>query len=202
MDDITIQDLIKEHKNRIPNLIYHDDNMIPFYEYSDMESYYCWLTKTERYLELNYPGDKHIEEFEQTSKKFICLNQQRQLLAILEAFAALPITIPRTKPSSKKQDHKQGPIQVTTNINNSNCQTQSQQQSLAVELFLEAIKDDLTGRQIKELKDVVAEANNDLKKARAGIIEKLKSFGVDVASNIVANLLTNITIWNGLLNIK
>lgn len=69
---------------------------------------------------------------------------------------------------------------------------------LAVELFLDAIKDDLTGRQIKELKAVVAEADNDMQKARPGIIEKLKSFGADVASNIVANLLTNPAIWGGL----
>ena len=119
-------------------------------------------------------------------------------MAILEAFAALPIAIPRTTPSTEKQDHERGPIQVTTNINNSNSQTQNQQQTLAVELFLEAIKDDLTGRQIKELKAVVAEADNDLQKARSGIIEKLKSFGADVASNIVANLLTNPAIWGGL----
>ena len=125
-------------------------------------------------------------------------NQQAKLLAILEAFAALPIAIPHTKPSTKKQDHERGPIQVTTNINNSNSQTQNQSQSLAVELFLEAIKDDLTGRQIKELKAVVADADNDLQKARPGIIEKLKSFGADVASNIVANLLTNPVIWGGL----
>ena len=113
------------------------------------------------------------------------------LLAILEAFAALPITVPSSKPSPNKQDKEQVPVNVTTNINNSNSQTQNQQQSFAIELFLEAIKDDLTGRQIKELKAVVAKADNNLQKARPGIIEKLKSFGTDVASNIVANLLTN-----------
>ena len=73
-----------------------------------------------------------------------------------------------------------------------------QEQSLAVELFIEAIKDDLTGRQIKELKSVVTEADNDLQKARPGILTKLKEFGADVASNIVANLLTNPMIWGGL----
>lgn len=120
------------------------------------------------------------------------------MLAILETFAVLPTAIPRIKPLQKKQDHERGPIHVTTNINNSNSQTQNQQQSLAVELFLEAIKDDLTRRQIKELKAVVAEVGNDLQKARPGIIEKLKSFEADVASNIVANLLTNPAIWSEL----
>ena len=69
---------------------------------------------------------------------------------------------------------------------------------MAIELFIEAIKDDLTGRQIKELKAVVADVNNDLQKARPGIITKLKEFGSDVASNIVANILTNPSIWSGL----
>ena len=94
---------------------------------------------------------------------------------------------------------------VTTENNKSKSDTdsdakasQSQEQSLAVELFIEAIKDDLTGRQIKELKSVVAEADNDLQKARPGILAKLKEFGADVASNIVANLLTNPMIWGGL----
>jgi len=192
MEDITIQDLITEQKNRISTLQYHDA-MLPYYDYPDMDSYYKWLEKAKRFIEINYPDDKHIADFERLSDQRIWLDQQKQLLAILEAFAVLPI-----KPSPKKQDQERGPIHVTTNINNSNSQTQNQQQSLAVELFLEAIKDDLTGRQIKELKAVVAEAGNDLQKARPGIIEKLKSFGADVASNIVANLLTNPAIWSGL----
>lgn len=69
---------------------------------------------------------------------------------------------------------------------------------MAVQLFIEAIQDDLTGRQIKELKTVVADANNNLQIARPGIIAKLKEFGSDVLSNIVANVLTNPVIWSGL----
>lgn len=197
MENIAIQDLITEHKNRMQYLRYYDATIIPYYEYQDMDSYYSWREKAKRLIEINYPGDKHIEEFERISNQDIGPDQQKKLLAILEAFAALPIVIPCTK-SSIKQDHKQSPINVTTNINNANSQTQNQQQSFAAELFLEAIKDNLTGRQIKELKEVVTEADNDLEKARPGIIEKLKSFGTDVVSNIVANILTNTAIWGGL----
>lgn len=197
MENVTIQTLITEHKNRMPHLRFYSDSMIPYYEYPDMDSYYSWREKTKRLIEINYPGDKHIEEFERISNQDIDPDQQKKLLAILEAFVALPIVIPCTK-SSIKQDHKQSPINVTTNINNSNSQTQNQQQSLAVDLFLDAIKDDLTGHQIKELKEVVANTDNDVEKARPGIVEKLKSFGADVVSNIVANLLTNPAIWSGL----
>ena len=34
-------------------------------------------------------------------------------------------------------------------------------------------------------------------KARSGIIDKLKSFGSDVTSNIIANIFTNPIIWSG-----
>lgn len=80
-------------------------------------------------------------------------------------------------------------------INNTNQQEQKQTQSITIDLFLEAIKDDLTGRQIREIKDVISEYANNKEKARDGIIEKLKSFGSDVTANIVANILTNPIIW-------
>ena len=63
-------------------------------------------------------------------------------------------------------------------------------------MFLDAIKNELTGRQIKELKDVVAQAGNNLQKAKPQIIDKLKSFGENVLSNIMATILTNSTIWS------
>ena len=140
-----------------------------------------------------FSQSKHIKEFNSECENRLYYNQQLRLLAILEAFNELP-SIVVDSVGIKDGDA----INVTTTINKSNSQSQSQEQSLAVELFIEAIKDDLTGRQIKELKSVVAEADNDLQKARPGIIAKLKEFGSDVASNIVANLLTNPMIWGGL----
>lgn len=109
MENITILDLITEQKNRISTLQYHDA-MLPYYDYPDMDSYYKWLEKAKRFIEINYPDDKHIADFERISGQDIWLDQQKQLLAILEAFAALPIAIPHTKPSTKKQDHERSPI--------------------------------------------------------------------------------------------
>lgn len=189
-ETVTLEALIQELQSRIPRLRQYVNG----FSYPDMDNYHIWLATAKRYIGLHYPQDKDVAEFERTSKDRLSPIQQNRLLGILKAFETIPTVI-----SDNLQDNKgNGAIQVTANINNSNSQTQSQQQSLAVELFLEAIKDDLTGRQIKELKAVVAEADNDLQKARPGIIEKLKSFGADVASNIVANLLTNPAIWGGL----
>lgn len=204
MSYITLESLIQEHKERIDLLKYQPDPPgcwgFSYYYYEDSEAYQKWLAKTKRFIAINYPSDKYVNEFEVVSNGNKSPEQQKKLLAILEAFAVLPTVIPDnriTQVAEKKGDGKDS-INVVTTINNSNSQSQDQGQSLAVELFIEAIKDDLTGRQIKELKAVVADVNNDLQKARPGIITKLKEFGGDVASNIVANILTNPSIWSGL----
>lgn len=196
MSDITLDSLIQEHKERLPYL--RDiGNLLSYYEYLDMEEYHRWLATAIRYIEIEYPNDKYVLEFCEVSKQDICPDQQRKLLAILKAFAVLPTVIPGNRTTQMTEKKGQDAVNVVTTINNSNSQSQNQEQSLAVELFLDAIRYDLTGRQIKELKSVVAEADNDLQKARPGIIVKLKEFGADVASNIVANILTNPMIWGG-----
>lgn len=80
-------------------------------------------------------------------------------------------------------------------INNhmSQTQNQSQTQEIAITIFLESIKDELTGRQIKEIKEIV-EQEEDVNQAKPKIIEKLKSYGGDILSNIIANIITNPTI--------
>lgn len=204
MSDITLESLIQEHKERIDLLKYQPDPPgcwgFSYYYYEDSEAYQKWLAKTKRFIAINYPSDKYVNEFEVVSNGNKSPEQQKKLLAILEAFAVLPTVIPdnRITQVAEKKGYGKDSINVVTTINNSNSQSQDQRQSLAVELFIEAIKDDLTGRQIKELKAVVADVNNDLQKARPGIITKLKEFGSDVASNIVANILTNPSIWSGL----
>ena len=204
MSDITLESLIQEHKERIGQLKYKPDPPgcwgFSYYYYEDSEAYQKWLATTKRFIGINYPNDKDVNEFETISKETLRPEQQKKLLAILEAFAVLPTVIPdnHTTPATEKKGKGKDAINVVTTINNTNSQSQSQEQSLAVELFIEAIKDDLTGRQIKELKAVVENADNDLQKARPGILAKLKEFGADVASNIVANILTNPMIWGGL----
>ena len=160
-----------------------------------METYHLWIEKTKRYIRQNFSNDPAVKEFETLSSKEVEPEQQRRLGAIIEAFAIIPASELQKRTKSSKKEVGEG---VNITINNTNSQSQNQEQSLAVELFIEAIKDDLTGRQIKELKSVVAEADNDLQKARPGILAKLKEFGADVASNIVANLLTNPVIWGRL----
>lgn len=193
MEDITIESLIEEQQARIPKL--HKCDYYPYYDYDEDErtNYQKWLVNAFRFINIKYPNDRFIQEFEEISKYDLSPEQQIQLLAILESLASLPTIIP-----SKKSISKTGKERININFNNTNSQSQNLEQSFAFNLFMEAIKDDLTGRQVKELKKVVADNNNDLEKARPCIIEKLKSFGSDVVANIVANLITNPSIWNWL----
>lgn len=203
MTELTLESLIQEQKERIPQLRFRPDppNCFGFsyYYYTDNDGYLRWLATTKRYIGIKFPNDKDVAKFDAVGDKELSPDQQKNLLAILEAFASLPNIIPDVRITEKKGKDRNA-INVTTTINNSNqqSQNQSQEQRFAVELFIDAIKDDLTGRQIKELKQVVVDADNDLQKARPGLIEKLKSFGKDVASNIVANIVTNPLIWNSL----
>lgn len=191
MCDITLESLIQEYENQFISLEYWEGRHF----YLNDKEYEVWLAKTRRYLSTHFADDKQALEFESNSRGFVSPDQQNRMIAILKALTLLPTPIP-TNRIEEQQPTKQDSMSIT--INNTNSQYQSQEQSLAVQLFIEAIKDDLTGRQIKELKAVVEDADNDLQKARPGIIVKLKEFGADIASNIVANILTNPTIWGGL----
>ena len=199
MAEITLESLIEEQKQRIPQLHFSPDPPgcfgFSYYFYEKSDEYQKWLATANRFIGINFPNDKDVAEFKKIGDMDLTPNQQQKLLAILEAFSSLPTVICGKK---DKDTNKQERITVNTNISNNNSQSQSQEQSMAISMFLEAIKDDLTGRQIKELKEVVDESGGDKEKARNGIIAKLKSFGSDVASNIVANIITNPMIWANL----
>ncbi len=204
MAEITLESLIEEHKSRIPKL-QCKDGFYAWYEYPDMDAYYRWLENTKRFINFKYPNDKSVKEFERISNTDLEIepDQQQKMLAILEALLTIDVVIPdesyRKNGKEKRTADKGGNIHI--NINNSNTQSQNQQMSIAVNIFLEAIKDDLTGKQQKELKAIIEEADGDMKKAHPSLVEKLKSFGSDVSSNIVANLLTNPAIWEGFLGL-
>lgn len=55
MEDIIIQDLITEQKNRIPLLYqeYSHSGILSYYKYPDMDSYYKWLEKAKRFIEIS-----------------------------------------------------------------------------------------------------------------------------------------------------
>ncbi|MCT4287076.1 hypothetical protein HZP25_10155 [Elizabethkingia anophelis] len=72
--------------------------------------------------------------------------------------------------------------------------TQSQNQSVNINLLVSALEDELTVSQFREVSDLM-ETDEPKSEKKRKIIDKIKSFGSDVASNILANILTNPNIW-------
>ena len=197
MGKITMESLIEEQKMRIPKLIRKNHYQYEYVE-EERKHYQKWAVDAIRLINIDFPNDKYVQEFEHIYIQRLCPEQQMGLLNILESFVKMPTVIPAKKTNSRNAKKQ---VNINTTINNTNSQSQSQEQNIAIDLFLEAIKDDLTGRQVKELKDVITESGNDKEKARNCIIAKMKSFGSNVASNIVANIITNPIIWNELIKI-
>lgn len=86
---------------------------------------------------------------------------------------------------------------VVVSVNQSNQQSQSTQVSISFEFFIEILRGELRTSEIEELKAIL-ESNLEPKEKKKTFIEKIKSFGSDVASNILANLLTNPEVYNQL----
>ncbi len=88
-------------------------------------------------------------------------------------------------------------VNVNTTVTQSQEQKQNQHQDVIVKILIEAAKDELTGKQWKELL-AVAQAAKSPEEAHKGIMERLKEFGANVSASIVANILTNPSVWNSL----
>jgi hypothetical protein len=103
----------------------------------------------------------------------------------LENFG-VPVSI---KPSEDKS--------VKLHVNQSSNQTQTTSVSVGIELIFDVIKGELRNSEIEQLKEIL-DSKEDVKTKKKNFIEKIKSFGSDVSSNILANLLTNPQVYEQL----
>lgn len=175
-----IDELITQGETLRASLKKVESRWMSWYEYTNHGAFQEWVQKTTRFLHTHYRGDIMIEEFEEIASQSPSPKGHDKLLAILKAFKEIPQTITTPK------EVQNGGVVIT----NSNSQSQNQQQ--AANIFLEAISDELTGKQVKELKAALAEEKGGKK---GPLVEKVKSFGLDTLSNIVANIVTNPAIW-------
>lgn len=155
------------------------------YTTSVKEKYQDWLSSVTRFIKTYHSSD--LDEIKGVSKGFSPENH-RKILAVLRAIRLLP-----NEPEKLVNDKKP----ATNNINITNTQTVSQQVTL--NLFLDAIKDELTGKDFKALKEIMNDYEKEPEKTKTKLIEKIKGFGGEVLSNIIANILTNPTIYQGIL---
>lgn len=165
------------------------------YSIKNLPRYETWKNLVIRFLSANYPGDRCIDDFEnkehEFSNNYYSPTYFDGLIGILESCDAIPVLPTQTKTTSVDKS-------VHVNVNQSQSQSQTQEQKQVIEIFLEAIKDELTGKQFKELKEIAKEEPNP-EKAKTKVLEKIKSWGGDLLANVVANIVTNPTVWGGLL---
>lgn len=181
-NNVNLPDLIKEGRDRANRIQYHSDAFLPYYDFSDKDAYFAWLGKTIRFLNIQYSGDKDVEKFEKISEEQISPSQQSKLLAILEAIAALPVI----------QKDETGVAMLASDTSGHH---QTQAQNLFLEVFVEALHEELSKKQIREIEAIAEDEglNDDEKKTL--ILNKIKDFDMDTLSNIVANVLANHNVW-------
>jgi hypothetical protein len=86
---------------------------------------------------------------------------------------------------------------VVVSVSQSNQQSQSTQVNISFEFFIEILRGELRTSEIEELKEIL-QSSLEPKEKKKTFVDKIKSFGSDVASNILANLLTNPEVYNQL----
>lgn len=167
--------------------------MYDVYKVEDESRYQTWKSKSMRLLNVNFKDDMECKAFAEAANFFDKSHNTpkylKEMVGILISCKEIPNNVKQQK--EVKQEHSSA---VTVNVN----QSQKQNQSQEINIFIDAIADELTGKQYKELKSI-AQENPNPENSKRKIAEKIKSFGGDVLSNIVANIVTNPSVWNCML---
>lgn len=89
---------------------------------------------------------------------------------------------------------------IALSVNQFNTQNQTTNISISLDSLIEILKEELRSSEIEELKEIL-ESKDEPKIKKKNFMDKIKSFGSDVASNILANLLTNTQVFDKLNHI-
>ena len=183
-----LDDLLREGEELSSTVIYvpAPSNVIRWYSVyksSDSTRYQKWQSSAQRFVKNFYPSD--VEDIKEACKN-VSPNNHSRILGILEAIKLLPEE-PKHHPDIETGSPS---ISITNN--------QTNNQQVTLNIFLDAIKDEITGRDLKVLRDILKDYEVKPEETKEKLIQKIKSFGGDVLSNIVANILTNPSIYSGL----
>ena len=86
-------------------------------------------------------------------------------------------------------------VKKESGLNINITQSQNQETKINLSLFIESIQEELTGNQLKELQSIFGDDKLEREDKKSIIIDKLKKIGTDLATNILANILTNPTLF-------
>lgn len=148
------------------------------------DDYNQWLEMCSYWVDLNNHSQfKNINEIIKKLQTDLSIDDNKKLIGKLRAM----LKYPQKKRPTMNEDKKES---QPTNIFNIN-QSQSQSQNIVVNAFIKAINEELAEEQALELKSILDEHKGDIEKAKPKLKEKLLSFGGDVLSGIITNILTN-----------
>lgn len=157
------------------------NTLLNFYDESDKR-----VKTFDEIRSINVYFDSRIERLEKA------IEESREILKNLIQ-DLMDFGIPKNNGKAKNDSQ----IQLTVNQNNN--QTQSTNIEIQFDFIVDILKDELKGSQLKEILAILnSSEDNDQKKER--LVDKIKSFGSDVASNILGNLLANPTFYEVLYN--
>lgn len=179
-----LEKLIMEGEE-LTNTIYYVEsppNVIRFnsvYRSKEKENYQNWQSAVQRFIKTYFPSD--LEEIKNATKAISPTNHQK-IMGTIRAIKLLP--------EEPKKTDKNNTAGTNITINNT--------QQIVLNLFVDAIKDEITGKEYKNLKDILKNYEREPEKTEIKLKGKLKNLGGDVLSNIIANILTNPNIYGGL----
>ena len=186
---MTIDELIlkgRELKNTI--YLYNEYVGYKFYNSNKEEEYQNWLYSVKRIIDTKYTSS--IERLRPYEKN-IAPENHIKILGILEGIKNFPEE-PKNEIKEKDSD------KITINNNQSNIQNNTQQ--IILNIFIDAIGDEITGKELKELKEIMKNYEKNPEETKSTLLEKIKGFGKDVLSNIIANIITNPDFYSTFLN--
>lgn len=172
---------LDEDFNKTICLLDEMDDTLPYPNQRDYNDYLGWGIESLRFIKSYYPSD-YKNAFNIFYKQPV--KNHRKIWMMLLTYRDYPLE------NIKETDSEGGKKSI--NIHN----IQNNQNSVNINLIIENIKNELSASQFEEIKIIKDDNNLDEKSKKEKIIEKLKSFGSDVASNILAGILTNPSLYS------
>lgn len=192
-----LEQYIAEGEEIAATIKYENDSYVVLKTYDEYiigkgNDYQIWKNKCIRLLDLYFKEDGSSELFKKAVDDFATHHNapkyMQNMIGVLKACVEIPSVL-----EEKSSNLLSTPSPVTINVT----QNQTQSQNIALDIFIEAIKDEIPGKSFKEL-IAIADEEKDSSKAKSKILDKIKSFGEDVLANVLANIITNPSIWGGL----
>lgn len=163
----------------------------------DTTGFNDWKTATLLTLKRMFPTNENLHlEFEKLNAFFHFLGDTSNVESVKKTAVTL-LEVEKKNiiqfgfvPAKQHPTKNSGGVHV--NVNQTN--TQTQQIEIELKFIIETLKEELRKAEFEELKAII-ESNQTPEEKKESVLSKLKSFGSDVLSNIVAGIITNPQLW-------